>query len=362
MLTTAGCQQRLDRLRHLLAAERIDVGLITHPKHVYYFSGFLAPWHERALLAVDQHAATLVCSRQPAATAASAVRVCELQSLATIRPDQSQRIAAMLGDLIRPAGRVGTEWSTCDARWARLVAGELVDLQPAIERLRRRKDPDELALLRKSAECIDACYRYAAGVVEPGLDELDLYSGLHRAAVATAGEPIGRFGNDFQSGTPGGPPRRRRAREGELWILDLSVEYRGYAADACRVFAVGSAVTDQQYAAWEKIHRALAFAEQRARPGGSCSELYEQVKRQLDDARPAAFPHHLGHGIGLDAHEAPRLNPCWDDCFAEGDVVTIEPGLYHDSLRGGLRIENDYVITAHGAEPLNAFPLEIHVR
>ena len=71
------------------------------------------------------------------------------------------------------------------------------------------------------------------------------------------------------------------------------------------------------------------------------------------------FNHHLGHGIGLFPHEAPHLNPNWDDTFQEGETFTAEPGLYAPELRAGMRIENNYLVTHDGVECLTDFPLEL---
>ena len=88
----------------------------------------------------------------------------------------------------------------------------------------------------------------------------------------------------------------------------------------------------------------------------------ETLKARLDDYMPDNFTHHLGHGIGLFPHEAPHLNSSWDDVFEKGDVFTVEPGLYAPQLRGGIRLENNYVVTAAGVELLTPFPLELVVR
>ena len=72
------------------------------------------------------------------------------------------------------------------------------------------------------------------------------------------------------------------------------------------------------------------------------------------------FNHHLGHGIGLFPHEAPHLNPNWNDTFEVGDVFTCEPGLYDEQiLRAGMRLENDYLVTETGVENLSPFPMEL---
>ena len=104
------------------------------------------------------------------------------------------------------------------------------------------------------------------------------------------------------------------------------------------------------------IESVLKDVAQMVRPGLRCRELFAHVKAKLDAYLPGAFFHHLGHGIGLYPHEAPHLNSAWDDVFEEGDVFTAEPGLYHENLRAGIRIEEDYLVTATGVEKLTSFP------
>jgi Xaa-Pro dipeptidase len=87
--------------------------------------------------------------------------------------------------------------------------------------------------------------------------------------------------------------------------------------------------------------------------------LYDAVMRDLAAYKPWICNHHLGHGVGLAAHEGPHLNPNWDDQFAEGDYFTVEPGLYHEELRHGIRLEQNYVVTAEGVELLTPWPLEL---
>ena len=87
--------------------------------------------------------------------------------------------------------------------------------------------------------------------------------------------------------------------------------------------------------------------------------LYEEVKQRLDDPNGWRFPHHLGHGIGLGTHEAPRLNPHWDDFFEAGDVFTVEPGLYHEELRAGVRIEQNYCFAPDGLCRLSSYPTSL---
>ena len=251
MLTLDGCARRLDRVRSILADRELDLLLLTDPCHVYYVTGCLPPWFALGAVAIGAERSVLATS-EPRSDGSTVddVRVAEAQSNATIRLDQADGIAALLAPELAGARRVGLDQGVLGAAALQRMDATFADVTPDLLHLRRRKDPDEVELIQAAARCIDAAYARAAQVIEPGLDELALYSELSAAVVEEAGELPLRFGQDFQCGSPGGPPRRRPARAEELWILDLGVNYRGYYADASRVFAV-TAPTDEQ----ERAHR-----------------------------------------------------------------------------------------------------------
>jgi Xaa-Pro aminopeptidase len=166
-------------------------------------------------------------------------------------------------------------------------------------------------------------------------------------------------GNDYASGERGGPPRARACVAGELYILDLGPGYRGYWADTSRAIAVDGRPTDPQLAAWGHVCEALAIVERMAKPGVRCRAIYEAVREWLAAAPVGSWSSHLGHGIGLFVHEAPHLNPNWDDTLEAGEVIAVEPALYGPELACGLRLENDYLVTETGLELLSPFPLEL---
>jgi Xaa-Pro aminopeptidase len=222
--------------------------------------------------------------------------------------------------------------------------------------LRRTKDEDELALLKCAVAATEQAYRYACDALRPGITEVELFAGIQATVAEAVGETVGEPGNDFQFGSPGGPPRRRAGHAGEIAVLDLGVVVRGYSSDMCRSFVIGREPTDLQLAASQRIDETIAALEAMIRPGVRCQALYDLSVEMLDGYRGWKFWHHLGHGIGLNPHEAPRLNPHWDDSFQIGDVFTMEPGLYAEELRAGLRIEHDYALTENGLVRLSQFP------
>jgi Xaa-Pro aminopeptidase len=286
----------------------------------------------------------------------------EAQWHSTLRNDQPEASAAALatglGDRIRRR-RVAVEYSAFGPHLATRFDSPHVDIEPALYRLRRYKHPDELALMQRAIDANRVQYDAARRAIRPGINELEVYTLLHEAAVMELREALTFFGQDFQSGSRGGPARDREARDGELYILDLGVGYRGYFSDNARTIAVSGEPTDEQERAWIAVTEVFDYIAAEVQPGISCRRTFDEVQKLLDRHRPWVFNHHLGHGVGLFPHEAPHLNPHWDDTFCEGDVFTAEPGLYHDDLRCGLRLEQNYRVTQRGVELLSDFELEL---
>ena len=362
LLDPARCRVRQARLLARLAAHELDLVVLVSAEHIEYLTGHR--WDQRfAPLAAVSAAGRclLVCPDKPVAEAAvDDVRTYEAKWRSTLRNDQREASAAVLGDWLagRPPRRVGVEFSACPPHVVRhLGDAALVDVDPELLLMRRRKDPDELAVVRRAVAACGAMFEAARSVIAPGVNELEVFSALQAAAVSSCGEMLTGTGNDYACGVRGGPPRDRRCEAGELFILDLGPAYRGYFADTSRAIAVDGRPTDAQLAAWERVCGALSLVERLAKPGVRCREIYTQVQEWLAGSPVGSWSSHLGHGIGLFPHEAPHLNPSWDDVLAEGEVIAVEPALYAPELRAGLRLENDYLVTATGLELLSPFPL-----
>ena len=148
----------------------------------------------------------------------------------------------------------------------------------------------------------------------------------------------------------------RAMNAGELYILDAGPSLHGYHADNCRTFAVDGEPTAAQTAAWECIDAVFAALEAEIRPGRPAVEVYQIADAYFKQEGYAGMSHHLGHGIGLRPHEPPELNPEYDAVFGVGDVFTVEPGLYNDELRAGIRLEENYLVTETGVERLTSYP------
>ncbi len=359
------CRERQKRTLRILTDQKLDRAVFSAPENIQYLTGFRPHHLMTAAVCLEAGGGCLLIApnAEPDRHAASKVIPYETQWLCTIRQDQLPAIAAILKNEFKPAGRVGIEGSRANALLCEAVGvtdiANTTDIEPGILELRRRKDTDELAMIRHAIGGTEAMYARAREIIEPGINELTVFNELQSAAVSAIGEPLTGTGNDYQCNAPGGPPRDRDAQAGELYILDLGPAYRGYFADNCRTFSVDRKPTDEQLRAREVVMSVLAHVEQSVRPGYSCKALFNEAKAMLDEYANDAFFHHLGHGIGLFPHEAPHLNSSWDDTFQEGEVFTAEPGLYTPELRAGIRIEENYLVTANGVEKLTRFPTDL---
>ena len=319
------------------------------------------PFEPIAALAGDGHVTLVLPEHQVSdVAAADGVVTYEGKWHSTMRDDQRAAGSAILREKLKKAPKqVACEFEAFAPDMLLEWGVPLVQIDAIVFELRRHKDADELRMLERANEANRAMYERAREIVRPGLNELDLYAEMHAVAVTTLGEAPTYFGQDFQFCHGSGPPRDRVAAAGELLILDLGVGFRGYHSDNARTIAVDGEPTAEQQQAWDAVSEVFQLIEAEARPGKSCRELYESAHRLLNADPRWSFNHHLGHGVGLAPHEGPHLNPRWDDVLAEGDFIAVEPGVYSESLRAGVRLEQNYSITASGAKLMTDWPLEL---
>ena len=281
---------------------------------------------------------------------AEEVRDYEAAFLSSLRPQLEDLALEPLLNLIPTGSRLGLDG---DMPLALLGRAKPVDMRARIDLRRRTKDPDEVALIEAGAAAGEAAFTAIEPMLVEGTREIDLFAAYQAAAVSAAGQAIGELGNDYRGGAIGGTPRAVPLRVGDLIPIDTGVMIHGYYSDLCRTYPVGGAWSAAQLDAARRVLGAHELALSMIAPGVSCRAVYDEVSRYLDGYRGWNFGMHLGHGIGLNPVEAPRINPRWDDAFQAGDVFTLEPGLYGAELRAGVRIENDYVLSASGVRALS---------
>ncbi len=364
MLTREGCQRRQQRLLQEMERNRWDLFITGNFRTVYYLTGVLGAAEAPAAFAIySDGTSTLVSSRPEPSVATTTVKV-ETYSIERAITHPAHDAALLLGKALgaKKAATCGVDRPGTPGIYEDLVPS-VADATPTVLKLRKQKEEDEIDEIRASLRLCAVAYRSAKSTIAPGLTEIDVYNEMYRDVVQEAGGPV-RFAGDFACGErgikEGGPPTRSKILPGDLYILDLFPAIALYFGDTCRTFAVGTP-TDRQYRAWELVKDAVRIAEVSIKPGVPAREVYLKVKEHLDSSELSekSFWHHAGHGIGHDGHEAPRIIPGSDDIFEVGDVLTIEPGVYAQSLQGGIRLEDNYVVRENGLENLFDFPLDL---
>jgi Xaa-Pro aminopeptidase len=358
------CRGRQKRLLAEMQRLGLDWFLATRSETVQWLTGaYVGPLFSPAAALKSNGHLTLVlpARKQGIVVAADDVLPYEEKWHSTLRDEQ--RVvsnAVLLAALPTPLKNVGGEWTHLGPDVLAACNGVIANVESVVFGLRRQKDTDEVRMLRRALDANRAMYATAREIIKPGVNELDVYNALQAAAVNELGEPLTYFGQDFRCNARGGAPRSRQAQAGELYILDLGVGFRGYYSDNCRTIAVDGSPTDKQMDAWHAVSDVFAFVEKFVKPGASCQQLFNEVQARLDRKLPWVFNHHLGHGVGLAPQEGPHLNPHWDDVFAIGDFIAVEPGLYQEQdLKFGIRLEQNYLVTADGVQRLTDYPLEL---
>lgn len=274
-----------------------------------------------------------------------------------------------LGDALRrlsaelPAGSVGFESEHVSCAGLERVRAYFPgrDLEPTsglVEGLRRVKEPEELVLMRRAAGLADEGIAYILEQVRPGISERELAI-LLESHMRLAGAEAVSFPSIVaaaeRSALPHAHPSERLVEEGRFLLFDLGCVYGGYCSDLSRTVVVGKA--DARH---REIYELVAAAQQAGldalAPGATGAEVDAAARDVIAAAgHGEAFGHSLGHGVGIEIHEAPTLRATSTDILEVGHVVTVEPGVYLPGW-GGVRIEDLTVVTESGHESLSRAP------
>lgn len=244
---------------------------------------------------------------------------------------------------------------TFHSSWASLAeyGAEWRDGSELLCALRRRKDQSELDFIRKASDLAAAAFLDSLNHVKAGMTELEYQALLNYKINTLGGETMPSLivASGTRSAMPHGRATDKPMRDGEWVTVDFSAICGGYFCDITRNFSIGE--PDQKALEYhDSLYEAHTEAVKTLRPGAAGTDAHNRAKSVLEDAGIAQyFTHGLGHGLGLEIHEAPTLSPKKADVLAVGDVVTVEPGVYLDGW-GGLRLEDDYAITETGCERL----------
>jgi len=342
---------RGDRLEQQLTERELDRMLVTELTNVRYLTGFTGT--NGACICGPGVRLFLTDFRYTERAEAEV----EGWETVTVSADWLKGIAERL------EGKVGFEDDHMSVRLLEKLQGKLgegVEMTAAggaVEKLRRVKDEEELAAIAEASKLADEVWGWS---LERGL------AGRSEREVARAAEArIRELGGDpsFPAIVAAGPngalphaePGEREIGPSELVVFDMGAQLDGYCSDGTRTFATGEPGEEARRVYGIVLEAQLAALE--AVKAGAKGEDVDAVARKVIDAAGHGehFGHGLGHGVGLEVHEAPRLSLRSDDVLAAGEVVTVEPGIY---LPGklGVRIEDFVVVTDEGLRNLSSLP------
>jgi len=216
------------------------------------------------------------------------------------------------------------------------------------QKVRAIKESGELAKLKKSAALLHKGFLFIKKQLKTGIEEEKVARGFELyvkkiGAEALSFEPIIAFGEN--SALPHYHPGKRKLKKGDVVLIDIGVVVEGYASDMTRIVFWGE-VPKRIQEIYKVVREAQRVAIEACRAGTRISDL-EKMAREVMGKEEKYFVHALGHGIGLDVHEYPRVAPSSKDRLEEGMVITIEPGIYLPKV-GGIRYEDMVLITKKG--------------
>ncbi len=351
---------RLAALRESMRREHIDALLVLSIPNIRYLTGFSGSSAVVIVTASDVHFITDFRYETQVAE--------QVGDLGKIRIEPSSLWTGLWALLPAVTGieMVGFESAHILHRdFQRLLAdGTKWQWRPQlglVEALRESKDEDEVRLIREAAGVATRALSSTLKSVKPGLSELQI-AGILEKALRDEGSEEAPFSPIVASGARAALPHARASKKivekNDLLLLDFGAQCGGYCSDITRTVVAGRASPEQREI-YEIVRGANSEASARVRAGMSGQDADALGRRYIEErGYGAAFGHSLGHGLGLEVHEAPRLARTIEAPIGDGAVVTIEPGIYRAGW-GGIRIEDDVHLGAGGAEILTDFTREL---
>ncbi len=353
-------QSRLDALRVELQSHGCDAFVSFFAPANEYLSGFRGSTSAVLITATD---AVFLCDFRYTEQAGEQVQGFAVEEVAG-------GVEAAAGERLKGLGarRIAVEPSTLSLDQSmtveRTAGTAVVPVKGLGTTARMVKSDDEQAKLRASSALAEAALESVLPLLKEGITEAEFVAHLEfefkkRGALGSSFSPIALFGS--RSSLPHGVPGKKRLESGDIVLLDLGCILESYCSDLTRTFVFGTIPGNW----FEEIYKVTLTAQLAAlgaiRPGVSCRDADAVARGIISEAGYGKyFGHGLGHGVGLEIHEAPRLNQHSDTILQPGMAVTVEPGIYIPG-QGGVRIEDLVLVTETGCEILTKLPKDLKV-
>lgn len=363
---------RIEKLTAISAQQKIDYFLFTAAPSVKYFSGYffyfeygISPFHfvPAALFVKPSYASTLIIADnelQQEQYLLPGISVSHYLSYGYESPTQPaqqflQQLFAALDTHHSGTTRVGIEPSSfpkllADALIQRYTGIEFVDISGEIQQLRAIKDNDEIDCIKKAAHLCDIGQATVLQQAKAGISELELFNIVCTAIESSVGERVPLMcdlGSGIRTASGGGMPGNKIIENGDLVLSDFTVCLNGYWGDSCNTIVIDSATTEQKEI-FTRIKETLQMGIDAIRPGVRALDIDKLMRSHAGN-----FPHHGGHGVGIQYHEEPRIVPYNEMILLPNMVIALEPAIYRENF--GIRLEHLVVVTENGCEIITQF-------
>ena len=361
---------RLQLVRDEMTHSNLDFLLVTDPSNRQWISGFTG---SSGIILISKQAAYIATDSRYWIQAEQQCPGFELVKVA----GASTSVATELVEKISDGSHFGYEHENLTMKqyqdWINIISSmtweDIPSFIPAsniINKLRMSKDNHELTLLMKAVEIADAGMKHAFQIIKPGMTEKTLAWEIQKYVIENGADSLS-FNTIVAGGEwgalPHARPRNVALKKGTGIVIDMGVKVDGYCSDLTRTFFLG-APTAKFKEVYDVVLTAQMMAIERIEAGMTGLEAHEIAASVITEMGYGDyFGHGLGHGVGIDVHENPRLSPASDTILENGHVFTIEPGVYLPDW-GGVRIEDQCLMESDRVRSLTKSPkldLEIGV-
>lgn len=348
---------RIDQLRHYLLEEGLDAFLVTGSKNVRYLSGFTGSFG--ALLITSKDAFIISDFRYITQVKEQAVGFEFFQATKGL----IHAITQLLDQLEVRQLAIEAHEMTAEVylQLKDAISSQLVESPHVIEKIRQIKDEQEIKLIKQACAITDEAFDHILSYIKVGQTEIELANELERflknkGASAMSFDTIVASG--VRSSMPHGVASDKKIEKGDVITFDFGCYYKDYSSDMTRTIAIDS-IDPKLEEIYEIVLAAHNEVIAHTKPGMTGAQVDALARDYITKKGYGEyFGHSTGHGLGLDVHEEPRVSSASDEVLEPGMIITNEPGIYIPEL-GGVRIEDDLLITKDGVESLNHSPKDL---
>ena len=344
-------ESRLAALRAMLEEQGLDGVVVTKHVNLHYFSGFRG---DDTTLVITREKAALITDNRYTEQAGQQAPMFEIV-------EQKDGLLGKTAEVVKSFGcrKVAFEGNALIyddyKKLTELLAGVEFNAALHLDKLREIKDAEEISHIRRACQIADAAFAETLKFIRPGITEIAVAARLENAMRENGSEKPSFttiVASGLRGSLPHGTATDKVIEAGEFVTMDFGAMYQGYCSDITRTICAGQA-TERQRFVYDKVLDAQKMALALIKPGAAGKAVDQAVREALDkDDLGQYFGHGLGHSLGLEIHESPRLSKkstCED--LRPGMLVTDEPGVYIPGW-GGLRIEDTVLVTEAGSEAL----------